>query len=323
MSQSKIHNLREELVGHTTVAVLSLLGFALYSLTYSIVYASSSNTPVVAVFEMWMVSCHLVISVACLLVQGVGVAAAKISQPLPHVAAAQTSVFLGLAVLATMIGMKCLQSGGIYCSAFYGAAAIPRFSAVGTFAWAWVMYVSSLGCQTWSGGGFSLGLTESGCLVVVSILILMPSSIIEKLYNTCPSSSEVVVAKLCNDNTFTCTTWLPATILFIGLFLYSIGVVFEYDPTKRIMIYTGVGCRLSGIFMVFICVVIYISMASSDQMDRLVFSIVLCIISLLSDIFYKTWRPIKRAGAKTASTKFAFDAKEIQKEYKDLMTIFS
>jgi hypothetical protein len=41
-------DVRNELVGHATLAVLALLGMALYSSTYAIVYAGSSlTTPIV------------------------------------------------------------------------------------------------------------------------------------------------------------------------------------------------------------------------------------------------------------------------------------
>ena len=39
--------MRNELVGHATLAVLALLGMALYSSTYALVYAAASSPPVV------------------------------------------------------------------------------------------------------------------------------------------------------------------------------------------------------------------------------------------------------------------------------------
>ena len=51
--------LKDELLGHGTLAVMAVVGMALYSATYALVYATGS-TAGVAVLEMWCVCFALV-----------------------------------------------------------------------------------------------------------------------------------------------------------------------------------------------------------------------------------------------------------------------
>ena len=149
-------SIKEELVGYCTLAVMGLLGMALYSGSYSLIYASLGvNTATVAILEMWMTSLHLFSAVGCCVLQGLyaGVflpKSGKKSSSLPHLAEAQTALFLGIACAVTILGNSCVQSGD--CLSYYGAASFPRMAAVGSIAWVWVMYVSSLGCQAWAQG---------------------------------------------------------------------------------------------------------------------------------------------------------------------------
>jgi hypothetical protein len=309
-----ISNLKQELVGHTTLCVLSLLGFALYSLTYSIVYASSSATPVVATLEMWMVSTHLILSILSTCIQGIGVSILRIREPLPHVAAAQTSVYLGIAIVTTYMGIMCVQqqtgSNFFHCSAFYGAAAVPQLSAVGTFAWAWVMYVSSLGCQTWNGGvggGFTLGLTDFGCLCVSSVLILTPMSIINKLYFTCDSVHGFRVLKtFCqNDTSILCGgVWLPTLFVFFGLGLYGTGYILEANTTRSGFILFGMLFRVLGVLLFVVCSMIYISVANSGSSiysTNMLIVIVLCGFAIFDNLVYKKWRVGSSNGSTSVS----------------------
>ena len=204
-------NLREELIGHATLAILGVLGLALYATTYSIVYAgSSSTTPVVAVFEMWMVTVHMASPIICGTVQAL--TATDLKVPLKYVAVAQTSLFLGVACIVTIKGIDCVQENLGVCSAYYGAAAIPRFAAAGSVAWVWVMYVSSLGCQ--SGGGLSMGLTGKSSLTAASIILLVPYFIASKLGSTCGGSKWTY--PLCNN---ACNVEGPLLVVIMSLTL--------------------------------------------------------------------------------------------------------
>ena len=229
MARGSEGNLKEELIGHATLAVLGLIGLALYSTTYSLVYAgSSSTTPVVAVFEMWMVSVHLASPVLCGLVQ----ALSATNAPLHHIAVAQTSLFLGIACIVTVQGINCVQQTNnaetYFCSAYYGAAAVPRFAAAGSIAWVWVMYVSSLGCQS---SNLSLGLTGKNSLTVASILLLVPYCIASKLGSTCGGPKWT--KPLCNN---ACGTAGPILVICLTL-IFSHGGGMFIAMNKRRYIY--------------------------------------------------------------------------------------
>lgn len=323
-----IGNLRDEMIGHCTLGVLSLLGFALYSLTYSLVYSSSSSTPVVAAFEMWMVSTHLVLSIVSVCVQGLGVALFKMKKPLPHVAAAQTSVFMGVALITTIIGIQCVQQtkNEFQCAAFYGAAAVPQLSAVGTFAWAWVMYISSLGSQTWSSGGFTLGLTDFGSLSIASVLILVPLGILDKLYVTCdPIRNGGVLKVFCkNDVSVLCSgLWLPLILVVFGMILYGIGFFLQCDPHKAIFVFSGMILRLFGILCFIICCFLYMISAnnavSGTYGTTMLVALSCCIVSFLDNLLYKKWR----VATKHANKQYETSNNEIDGNVKRMNTVVS
>ena len=185
-------NSRDEIVGHCTLCVLALLGMALYSLTYSLVYMGSDSTPVTAVLEMWMITTHLISAATCCIVQilFVSVLADFLDGPIHQIAEAQTALFLGIAMAVTILGNSCIQANntGAECGIYFGAAALPRISAAGTAAWSWVMYISSLGCQQWSakkGKLLSLGIGGLAPLTVTATMLLLPLLITSKLSSTC------------------------------------------------------------------------------------------------------------------------------------------
>ena len=130
---------REDMAAHVSLGVMALLGLALYSTTYSLLYAlTPGDTPTPAVLEMWMVCTHLVgAGAACVLRGAMG----------DGVAEAQSGVFLGVALTVTLLASACGAGDAKDCAAFFGAAALPRFAAAGAAAWAWIMYVGALGCQ--------------------------------------------------------------------------------------------------------------------------------------------------------------------------------
>ena len=173
--------LREELVGHCTLVMLALVGLALYSVTYSITYAG--GTTVVAILEMWMVSTQIASAVLCAGVQLVTCTVMGTQDPIPNLAESQCSLFLGIACAVSILGSACLNDQNM-CMAFYGAAALPSLAASGSIAWAWVVYVSALGCQTWE-TGISLGISHKGTFTVATVMALVPHSVVTKLSTTC------------------------------------------------------------------------------------------------------------------------------------------
>ena len=179
---------KEELVGFCTLAAMGLLGMALYSGTYSMIYASIGvSVPTVAILEMWMTSVHLFVAVGCCVLQGLYAGILKKRDAgIPHLADAQTALFLGVSCAVTILGNECVQYGD--CAAYYGAASFPRMAAAGSIAWSWVMYLSSLGCQSWE-RGLTLGFNGKEALTAASVMVMLPIVVMAKLNRTCQWSS--------------------------------------------------------------------------------------------------------------------------------------
>ncbi len=108
-----------------TVFVMALIGMTVYSTTYALMYAATSNATV-PVLEMWMVTTHLACAALSVLFSRVKIA---------H------SIYFGVACGVTILGNDCIQYGR--CELYFGAAAVPRIAAAGATAWAWVMYAVS------------------------------------------------------------------------------------------------------------------------------------------------------------------------------------
>ena len=111
-----------DVVMQVTVFVMALIGMTVYSTTYALMYAATSNATV-PVLELWMVMTHL----AC----------AALSMIFSRVKIAH-SIYFGVACGVTILGNDCIQYGR--CELYFGAAAVPRIAAAGAAAWAWVMY---------------------------------------------------------------------------------------------------------------------------------------------------------------------------------------
>ena len=111
-----------------TVLVMALIGMTVYSTTYALMYAATSNATV-PVLEMWMVTTHLACATLSVLFSRVKISLCS-------------SIYFGVACGVTILGNDCIQYGR--CELYFGAAAVPRIAAAGAIAWAWVMYAVSL-----------------------------------------------------------------------------------------------------------------------------------------------------------------------------------
>jgi hypothetical protein len=124
--------------------------------------------------EMWMVLTHLGVSfVTC-------VACAVFNV---HAGAAQTALFGALAVGVSICSFACMQDGA-QCAPFFPAAAWPALAAAGALAWAWVLYVASLGCQT---GLVSLGFSQEPPWVLLILEPAVRSTLRQTCGVACPS----------------------------------------------------------------------------------------------------------------------------------------
>lgn len=293
---------REELVGLSTVSVLALIGFALYSTTYSLVYASSSSRPVVAVLEMWAVSLHLAASLACLVVHFVGMSVFEMQS---RVSSILTSLFMGIAILSTVACSACLSLGEEkVCYAYFAAAAFPKFAAVGFCAWCWVMYVASLGGQAWS-VGVSLGFSKMGSLTIASVILMVPYNIGTKLADTCQKTW------LCGDG---CIDYGIMIVIALSFVLMTAGEATLYVYTERLFkakeklkssrqdrILYGVSfvARLLGCLTMIIGTLISMTSQPQSQYSSHVIAIVISCIPFTSILFFSETKKIK-ANAKSA-----------------------
>lgn len=316
---SNLAYLKEEMIGHTTMCILSLLGVSLYSLSYSLVYSGSAASPVVAVLEMWMVTTHLVVSLCSMGIQGLAMTLLKIEEPLPFVANAQTSIFLGVAILTTFLGMSCLNQSNQICQVFFGAAFLPKFSAVGAFAWAWILYVSSLSCQTWGGGGFSLGISDFGCLAVTGILLLIPLSIVSKAIKTCPNGN-TLKNSFCGQIDFLCDDWLLPVVVFMGFVFEIIGNTLAYRSDNNLMVYGGAVLKAFGILFFVIGGLVYIMVVEANHGWNYLIGIFLCIVSALEMFVSKKWIISVLFGKNTSKNKRdRYSGTNARLDFKDLM----
>jgi hypothetical protein len=132
---------KAELTGHTALCLVTLVGFFVYTSSYSLVYhvfRSGGTAKPIAILEMWMVFTQLVSSVlTCALYAVLGVRTADI----------QTAIFLGMALAVTTSSVACINNDPSACTAFFPAAAWAPLAAAGAIAWSWIVYMASLGCQ--------------------------------------------------------------------------------------------------------------------------------------------------------------------------------
>ena len=244
--------LHDELVGHGTLVVLSLLGTALYSTTYSLIYSVSGvDTRVPAVLEMWMVFTHMVSSGLCCGVQVVLVAILRMQRPIPHVAEAQSAVFLGVALGMTTLSASCVGGGANVCALYFGAAALPRFAAVGAATWAWVMYVSSLGCQT--------DITRMGALTAAATMAWLPWLIESTAVSTCGDAWRVQVCGsvrvTLNANATASTITANCDALSTGTWVMSVaalgGALMSWAPFSLVRLVGAilVGATTAGVWV--------------------------------------------------------------------------
>jgi len=293
MIADDVIGLREELVGHSTVVVLSILGLAFYSLSYSLIYASASSVPVVAVLEMWMVSSHLGIGSLSLALQSIGVKYLKINAPLPFVSAIQTSTFLCIALLVSTTGVACIQGEDVMCRGLYGASAFPSVSSVVSLGWSWVMYVSSLGCQSWNTGGFSLGLNDAGAMIISSLMIVVYASIVGKLYKTCHNGGI-----LCGNVDYVCDPLLSIVFGFLAMFMFSVGFFLKAENLGNVWNLLGTLLRIVGMVVVFIACVIQVASVPAKYNGVYMVSTVMTVLNLCFSIVCCDFKSLIRASKK-------------------------
>ena len=202
---------REALIGHTSLCLMALLGFVLYTSTYSVVYVMKTTGKPVAVVEMWMVMTHLLTSIlTCALCAFLDPSLSTLM-----IAKSQSAVFLGVALTTTGVGTACMQ-GGAFCSAFFPAAAFPPLAASGSIAWAWVMYIASLSCQ--SGEAIALGMGGREAVTAACLMGLVVPQVLSTLSETCGGKWR----EHCSGGS-SCSAALNITLLVAALLISNVG----------------------------------------------------------------------------------------------------
>ena len=166
-----------ELVGHTSLALLCLLGLCLYTFTYSLLYYGG-KTHAVAVLEMWMLFSQLYVACVCGGIQLVAtVFLGQGDCGVPRVGEVQSAAFLGIALAVTCIGTACV-GGGVECAVYFPAAISGPLASAGAIAWSWVAFAASLSCENSLGiGGGSALIAASG----MACALLMPPAALQTI----------------------------------------------------------------------------------------------------------------------------------------------
>jgi MFS family permease len=162
-------------------------------------------------------------------------------------------------------------------------------------------------------------------MCICSIIMLMPSSIIDKLYSTCDKNN-TILNYYCKGNTMVCSTWLTAVFVFFGMLLYSTGAFFDMYTHKRVLYISSILLKSLGIFFILICALIHLSIVPTHVHNRFIMVIVLCVFVSIINVTWTKWKKRnKDKKMKITSTQSLFNAQmemDIQDEFKNLMTTF-
>lgn len=280
--------MRDELVGLSTVSTLSLLGFALYTTTYALVYSSSSSKPVVAVLEMWSISTHLITSLACVVIHIISMSVFEVQSFVSNIV---TSVFLGISILSSIVCSSCLTYGEEkVCRAYFGASISPKISSVGFCVWCWVMYVASLGGQSTSIGS-SLGFSKMGCFIIISIILLGVHSIGSKIWFTC-GNDWVCKGGSCADTIILVVIFLSSFCMGIGETLHNTykdrvnnqNVNFKSKQSKKTILLASFIFRLLGCIIMIVGICLLMIEQTNHQMMGHITCIFITLVPFISTL---------------------------------------
>jgi hypothetical protein len=257
---------RNALIGHTALCLMSLLGFLLYTATYSVVYMVKTDGKPIAVLEMWMVLTHLILSLLSCAIRAMG-GNNTISE-------VQSVVFLSVCLAQTGLGTACMQDS-LYCSIYYPAAMLPSLAASGSIAWSWVMYIASLGCQT--GSAVCLGLGKKGSIAAAGIMGLLVPQVLSTLHGTCATAKWSLQ---CSQGA-SCSVPLNFILILVPLILSQVADFFTN-------IWIGIFIEMAAVAFLCIDILAIISVGKNGAMG--IYIATMLILSLLPVllIFTKT-----------------------------------
>ena len=276
---------RNALIGHSALCLMSLLGFLLYTATYSVVYMVRAEGKPIAVLEMWMVLTHLLLSLLSCAIRAMG--------GNNTVSEVQSAIFLAVSLAHTGLGTACMQDS-LYCSIYYPAAAFPPLAASGSIAWAWVMYIASLGCQT--GSSVSLGLGKRGSIIAAGVMGLLVPQVLSTLNTTCATAKW----KLQCSQGASCNIPLNVILILVSLILSQAS---EYFTN----FWVGIVVEMASVAFLCIDILAIISVGKSGAMGIYIASmVVLSLIPIL--ITFTKSNPIitQQHSPKIAKSGFLF-----------------
>jgi hypothetical protein len=265
---------REALIGHTALCLMSLLGFLLYTATYSVVYMIKTEGKPIAILEMWMVLTHLLLSVLSCALRMLG------ANTNNNIAETQSAIFLAVSLILSSLGTACMQDS-LYCNIYYPAAALPSLAASGSMAWAWVMYLASLGCQ--SGASVSLGLDKRGAIYAAGIMGLVVPQVLSTLSTTCDTTKW---KRLCSQGA-SCNTTVNVFLIFISIILSQIGHSIALFEMKMI----GIILQISSVAFIWIDILAVISVGQTNSMAIYIGCMTVLSIVPVIDIIYTITKP--------------------------------
>ena len=290
VSEAKGISKREILTGHTALCLMSLLGFVLYTATYSVVYVVKTDNKPVAVIEMWMILTHLFSSILTCVMR-----ALTLSMDISHtspIAEAQSAVFLAIALALTGVGTACMQDEA-FCTIYYPAAALPPLAASGSIAWSWVMYVASFGCQNPS-STLSLGIGERDAITAASLMGLLAPQVLNTLSTVCDTPKW----KLYCSQGAACNTPLNILLIFTAWLLTHAGHLIIAVIFKNRQKFIGRVLQLVGVIFLWIDIFAVLSVGKSGKgMGVFVWSMgiltVFPLITLLGNLFSQTLSSVR------------------------------
>jgi hypothetical protein len=262
---------REALIGHTALCLMSLLGFLLYTATYSVVYMIKTEGKPIAILEMWMVLTHLLLSVVSCALRMLGVNNNN------NLAEVQSAIFLAVSLIVTSLGTACMQDS-LYCNIYYPAAALPSLAASGSMAWGWVMYLASLGCQ--SGASVSLGLDKRGATYAAGVMGMVVPQVLSTLSTTCEWKQQCSQGASCN-------TTVNIFLIFISIILSQIGHSVALFEMKMI----GIIMQVSSVAFIWIDILAVISVGKNSSMGIYIGCMTILSFFPVIDIIYTIFKP--------------------------------
>ena len=291
--------LRNELVGHGTIVVLALLGLAIYSTTYGLIYSMSTSN-VVATLEMFMIYAHLAVACACGAAQLVLPIVLHLTEPIPHLASTQCAIFLGIALSVSLLAGACMGSAtGNECALFFGAAMLPQLAAAGAATWAWIVYLASLSCQTKIEG--------LGGLTAAAAMSWVPWVIAKTAVATCGDEWRVLlcggvnVALAPNATTTASQVAADCSNLDLGLWVSAAGLLLAEIASWI----PYAGARLVGALLGCLgALVAWLAQPSDVAVPAAPVPYHVCVFALaLSAAVYEAWLLLRASSSRRSSTR--------------------